>query len=46
MIRLTYGYESVSSEDQLNILTTEAFTAEASLGVNGLTLVDLAPIRK
>lgn len=46
MVKSTYGHDIKSNEDAYNKLAIEAFSAVFSLGLNGLTSVDLVPICK
>ena len=46
VVKTTYGYDIKSNEDSYNKLAIEAVSAVASLGLSGLTAVDLFPIRE
>lgn len=44
MVKSTYGHEIQSNNDQYNTLAAEAFEAVNSLGIPGMTTMDLIPI--
>lgn len=46
IVKSTYNYDIQSNEDAYNKLASEAASAVVSLGLNGLTLVDIFPSRK
>lgn len=46
MVKTTYDYDIQSNEDTYNKLASEAISAASSLGLNGLTVVDIFPHRK
>lgn len=46
VVKTTYGYDIQTNEDAYNKLAIEAVSAVASLGLNGLTAVDLFPFRE
>ena len=46
IVKLTYGHEILTNNDSYIRLTTEAVGSLVQLGVTGMTLVDLFPIRK
>lgn len=44
--KITYGYEVKSNEDAFTKLSAEATTSVLSLGLSGLTTVDIFPFRE
>lgn len=44
IVKSTYGFDILSNDDAFNKLAIEAFTAVFSLGLNGLTSLDLVPL--
>lgn len=44
--KITYGYDVKSNEDAYTKLSSEAISSVLSLGLNGLTTVDIFPFRE